>query len=64
MLCTYTLVLRVFFEIASSCINTLLPAFLEVFEADLQSTCWNAAELFCHDCLSHCSGGLLMLVQS
>ena len=44
---TYTLVLRIFFEIATSCINTLLPTFFEVFEADLESTYWNAAGLFC-----------------
>jgi hypothetical protein len=29
------------FEIASSCINKLLPVFLEVFEAVLESSFWN-----------------------
>jgi hypothetical protein len=39
-------VLRIFFEVAFSCINTPLLAFLSVFEAVLKSTLWNAAELF------------------
>jgi hypothetical protein len=37
-----------FFEIVSSCITTPLPAFLDVFESVLESTSWNAAELFCY----------------
>jgi hypothetical protein len=41
-------VIRIAFEIASSCIYTPLPAFLEVFEAVLEITFWNVAELFCH----------------
>jgi hypothetical protein len=39
-------VLRISFEIASSCINTLLPVFLEVFEAILESNFWNGVQLF------------------
>lgn len=46
--CTYTLVLGTSFEIAFSCINKRLPAFLVVFEAVLESTFWNGAELFCN----------------
>lgn len=46
--CTYTLVLGTSFEIDSSCINKRLPAFLAVFEAVLESTFWNCAELFCN----------------
>jgi len=40
------------YEVASSCINTPLPALLEVFEAVQESTSWNPAELFCHGCLN------------
>lgn len=46
--CTYTLVLGTSFEIAFSCINKRLPAFLVVFEAVLESTFWNGLELFCN----------------
>lgn len=45
-------VLRISFEIASLCVNTLLPAFLEVCKAVLENTSWNAAELFCRGRLS------------
>jgi hypothetical protein len=41
-------VLRIAFEKASSCINPLLPALLDVFEADMDNTSCNYAELFCH----------------
>jgi hypothetical protein len=34
---------------APSCVNTPFPVFLEVCKAVLESTSWNAAELFCHD---------------
>jgi len=37
------LVLRIFFEAASSFVSTPLAAFMEVFEAVLESTFWNAA---------------------
>jgi hypothetical protein len=36
------------FKIASSCNNTPLLTSLWVFGAVLESTFWNAAELFCH----------------
>jgi hypothetical protein len=36
------------FKIASSCNNTPFPTFLGVSGAVLESTFWNAAELFCH----------------
>jgi hypothetical protein len=36
------------FKIASSCNNTPLPMFLGIFAVVLESTFWNAAELFCH----------------
>jgi len=42
------MVLRISFEIASSCISTLLPGFLEIFEAVLESTFWNGVQQFCH----------------
>jgi hypothetical protein len=35
-------VLWIYFEIASSCVNAPLPALLEVLEAVLKSTFWNA----------------------
>jgi len=44
-------VLRISFEIASSCISTPLPVFLEVFKAVLVSTLY-AEELFCHNHLN------------
>jgi len=40
-------VLRISFEIASLCVSTPFPAFLEVCEAVLENTSWNAAEFFC-----------------
>jgi hypothetical protein len=38
-------VLSIYFVTASSYINIPLPAFLEVFEEDLESTFWEAIEL-------------------
>jgi hypothetical protein len=38
--------LRISFEIASSCVNTPFPAFLEVCKTALEITSWNAAEPF------------------
>jgi hypothetical protein len=34
-------VLRIYFKVASSCISTRLPTFLEVFETALKITLWN-----------------------
>jgi hypothetical protein len=45
-------VLRIFYEVTSSCIKTPLSTLLEVFEAVQESTFWNLAELFCHGCLN------------
>jgi hypothetical protein len=43
---SYTVVLRIIFEIAFS-ISTLLPVFLEVFkQTSLPNTFWSAAEPF------------------
>jgi hypothetical protein len=51
------------FEIASSCITTPLTAFMEVFEAVLESTFWNAAELFCHGLLEVLNISIAMTAQ-
>lgn len=61
--CTYTLVLRISFEIASSCISTPLPAFLNVFKAVLVSTSWNDQELFWQNWLNGLNVSVAMASQ-
>jgi hypothetical protein len=51
------------FETASFCITTPLPAFLDVFEAVLETTFWNAAELFCYGLLNGRNIGMAKAVQ-
>jgi hypothetical protein len=50
-----------FFEIASSCISALLPVFLVVFEAILESIFWNGARLFCHGHLNGLNVSIAMV---
>jgi hypothetical protein len=52
------------FKIASSYNNTPLPTFLGVFVVVLESTFWNAAELFCHGHLNGLNVSTAMAFQS